>query len=100
MRHIKLANIEKMRSDGRIAYAADLESAGRWDGDRLMIEVDSLHSIVMKHDPNRIKGLGDIVHLAAKPIARVMDKTIGTSLSGCGSCDKRREALNRAVPLG
>lgn len=41
------------------------------------------------------KGLGDIVHDIAQPIAKVIDKVVGTNVQGCGGCAKRRAALNR-----
>lgn len=40
------------------------------------------------------KGVGDAVHAIAKPIAKVLDKTLGTNFSGCGACAKRRARLN------
>lgn len=43
-------------------------------------------------------GLGDAVELVAKPIARVLDRVLGTRISGCGACAKRRRRLNALVP--
>ena len=40
-------------------------------------------------------GLGDVVAKVAKPVARVLDATMGTKLQNCGGCDKRREELNK-----
>jgi hypothetical protein len=40
--------------------------------------------------PERIRGLGDVV--------AAVTKTVG--IRPCGGCQKRREALNRAVPFG
>ncbi len=45
------------------------------------------------------KGLGDLVHKVAQPIAKVIDETLGTKIQKCGGCAKRREALNRAFPI-
>ena len=39
------------------------------------------------------RGVGDVVHTALKPVARVLRMT------GCGGCQKRREALNKLLPL-
>lgn len=47
----------------------------------------------------RIEGLGDIVHIAISPFAKVFDKVTGSNLSSCSSCAERREKLNQAVPL-
>lgn len=44
-------------------------------------------------------GLGDRVERIAQPIARVIDKVAGTNIQGCGACQKRKEALNKAFPL-
>jgi hypothetical protein len=49
--------------------------------------------------PRKLKGLGDVVEMIAKPIAREIDKTIGTDLSNCNLCQKRRDRLNQLVPF-
>jgi hypothetical protein len=38
--------------------------------------------------------LGDKVHSVAQPIAKVIDRVIGTEIEKCGACAKRREKLN------
>tara|TARA_R110000772_G_scaffold86479_1_gene180963 strand:- start:541 stop:729 length:189 start_codon:yes stop_codon:yes gene_type:complete len=38
--------------------------------------------------------IGDAFHSVAQPIAKAIDKTIGTSISTCSACAKRQEALN------
>ena len=38
--------------------------------------------------------LGDKVHSVAQPIAKAIDRTLGTNIQGCGACAKRREKLN------
>lgn len=40
-------------------------------------------------------GLGDIVHFVLNPIAKAIDKIVGTDLANCDSCKHRRELLNR-----
>ena len=40
------------------------------------------------------RGLGDVVHTIAKPIAKVLDSTLKTNLGACGGCAKRRAKLN------
>lgn len=42
----------------------------------------------------KIFKLGDKVHSVAQPIAKVIDKTLGTNIQGCGGCARRREKLN------
>lgn len=46
-----------------------------------------------------LKGLGDVVALAAQPIARAIDKVLGTDIEHCGGCAERRENLNRQFPI-
>ena len=38
--------------------------------------------------------LGDKVHSVAQPIAKIIDKALGTEIEKCGACAKRREKLN------
>ena len=40
------------------------------------------------------KGLGDVVHSIAQPIAKAIDAVAGTNIQGCGACAKRRAMLN------
>lgn len=40
------------------------------------------------------KGLGDVVHAIAQPIAQAIDSVAGTKIKGCGACAKRRANLN------
>lgn len=37
---------------------------------------------------------GDLVAMAAQPIARMIDAVAHTNVAGCGGCKKRREKLN------
>jgi hypothetical protein len=52
-----------------------------------------------KKHPDAIRGLGDIVAAVANPIARVLDRKLGTRIEGCAGCAKRRDWLNTHVPL-
>lgn len=47
----------------------------------------------------KLRGLGDVVEVLAKPIARGIDKLAGTDIENCEGCAERRERLNRAVPF-
>jgi hypothetical protein len=44
------------------------------------------------------RGLGDAVAAVAQPIARAIDRALGTNLQNCGVCKQRQEALNKLVP--
>ena len=46
-----------------------------------------------------MRGLGDAVAVVAQPIARTIDRVLGTNVAGCGGCKARQAALNRAVPF-
>lgn len=50
--------------------------------------------------PSMIRGLGDVVAVVAQPIAKAIDRVAGTKIQGCNSCQRRRAALNKAVPFG
>jgi hypothetical protein len=58
---------------------------------------------VMKPIPrvpaNKYRGLGDVVHAVAQPIAKGIDLLVGTHLDECPSCGKRRDDWNRKFPL-
>jgi hypothetical protein len=43
-------------------------------------------------------GAGDLVEYLVKPIAKTLDKTLGTNLADCEGCEKRKENWNAAVP--
>lgn len=48
---------------------------------------------------SKIRGLGDIVHKIAQPIAKLADRGLGTRLVGCSACAARRRKWNRRFPL-
>lgn len=54
-----------------------------------------------KGTTHAIRGLGDVVHAVAQPIARAIDLASGgrTQVAHCGGCAQRRAALNKAVPF-
>jgi hypothetical protein len=64
--------------------------------------VDKIHSYLCDNNPpdfcaEGYRGLGDVVHAVAQPIAGLIDATFGTNVRGCWTCAGRREALNKAV---
>lgn len=54
---------------------------------------------VKKVSARKYTGLGDVVAAVAQPIARTLDRAVGTRIEHCGSCAKRRATLNRMVPF-
>lgn len=49
--------------------------------------------------PRKLRGAGDLVALVAQPIAKAIDAVAKTNVSGCNACQKRREAMNNALPF-
>ena len=47
----------------------------------------------------KYRGLGDVVHAVAEPLARVIDAVAGTHIQGCEGCGRRRDDWNRKYPL-
>jgi hypothetical protein len=47
----------------------------------------------------KIRGLGDVVYYAARPIVAASDALLGTDLKNCMPCKSRRETLNQKMPL-
>ena len=55
---------------------------------------------VIKPKPGEeVQKLGDAVASVAQPIARTIDRMLGTKVAECGGCKARQEALNRKFPL-
>lgn len=55
--------------------------------------------IYPKRPISRLRGLGDLVEVVAKPVARAIDRAAGTNIRNCEGCAKRKEALNKFMPL-
>jgi hypothetical protein len=55
----------------------------------LMSEIQSF-----KTEEESRTGLGDIVERVAQPIAKAIDKFLGTNIKECGGCKKRKKFLN------
>ena len=51
------------------------------------------------HKMGGYTGAGDVVAAIAQPIARVLDKMLGTKIKTCKSCRQRQEMLNYMVPF-
>lgn len=54
---------------------------------------------VRRVSASKYRGLGDVVHAVAHPIAVVADTLFKTDLQNCPGCAKRRVDLNRKVPF-
>lgn len=74
---------------------------GQLDPTRLYIDLpDNFDFSIAEIKPTAVpRGLGDVVAIFAKPIARVIDGVLGTNLEHCAGCAQRQEDWNQAVPL-
>jgi len=64
-----------------------------------MLNNDEFEENVCKNTVNivceeGIRGVGDLIHGLAQPIARLADLAFGTNVQGCGGCFKRQQQLN------
>lgn len=105
LRITKIHDAAKDRPDG---YVEEVLSRGVIDGEWLEISDEDLSDLRAKFRPkpviqptphSGIRGAGDLVALAAQPIARVIDTVFKTNIQHCGGCAKRRAALNAAIPF-
>lgn len=76
------------RPDG---YIEDVISRGTAVDGGIELEDEQMQILLRKYRP----GLGDMVERVAKPIARALDKVLGTKLGDCDGCRRRRDKLNR-----
>lgn len=63
------------------------------------LDNDEFESNVCRNTTNIVcaegtRGLGDVIHGIAQPLARLSDSLLGTELAGCGGCFKRQHELN------
>lgn len=79
------------------AIAVRTEDEVEFPGDEFRRLLDK-HYPWQRRQTRRRLGLGDVVAAVAQPIASAVDAVAGTNLKGCGGCQQRRDALNRAVP--
>ena len=61
--------------------------------------LNNITTIMPIRQNTKIKGAGDIVKIAAQPIAKIIDAVAGTNLQTCGGCEQRRQSLNKKIPL-
>lgn len=81
----------------------DFLVAGQYANGAIQLPDDQAAAILAKCQGHTLRGLGDVVALVAQPIARAIDKVVGTDLKHCGGChgpNGRQARLNRMVPFG
>jgi hypothetical protein len=74
-------------------------AVGKLNGGMLQIDDTKFAQIEAECGQPGIRGLGDVVALVARPVARAIDAVAGTKLAGCGGCKSRQAKLNRILPL-
>lgn len=83
----------------RTGFVDEVKKRSSREGDVWVIPGDVWHAATLAYLKPPINGAGDLVAKVAQPIANAIDSMLGTSLSGCGGCAARQEALNKAFPL-
>lgn len=58
-----------------------------------------LKKVSAKKYAPRLRGVGDLIAIVAKPIARTVDSIFPTNLSTCSGCAARQETLNQILPF-
>lgn len=100
---ILISSIKSKASSRPEGYIEDVLSQGVVEGDFLIIDPPKYKLLLDKYAntyaTSSIKGAGDVVYKVAQPIAKVLDKALGTNIAGCGGCKKRREWLNKNIPF-
>lgn len=66
----------------------------------LTLNNDEFEENVCRNTPNcvctdGVRGLGDVIHFLAAPIAGAIDVVTGSNLGGCGGCFQRQQELNK-----
>jgi hypothetical protein len=95
-------SIEKLRqkaAERPAGYLEDVLASGKAVDGWLQITPEAYQALTKKYSPERLRGLGDTVALIAKPVARAIDKIVGTDLERCPACAQRRAKLNAAFPF-
>lgn len=92
---ILLANLRALAAVRPPGYLDDVLSRGTVNGDIVWLSQADYEAIRLKYSP---RGLGDKIARIAKPIARAIDATFGTSVEQCGACQQRQAWLNTKFP--
>lgn len=96
---ILIKSLEQRAKSRPEGYLQDVLNKGSVDGEYLVITPADYQSLIVKYNPQAVKGLGDVVAKVAQPIARAIDRVAGTNVAGCGGCKKRQEILNKVMPF-
>ena len=89
---ISIESLKRAANRRPEGYLDDVMSKGQMSGEFLEIESSELTALRCKYAVKQ--GLGDRVASFLKPVARAVDRMLGTNLENCGSCEQRRQWLN------
>ena len=90
MRYYRTADVAALAATHPAAHR-EAFARGRFSRSRVYVEVpDGLELPLQPLEGS----LGDAVAAFAQPVARALDKVVGTHLSGCGGCKDRQDRLN------
>jgi len=97
---VPLARLEEQSARHPDGYVAALIQIGSRRGPYLEIEEGKWMRMrerfgLAKPAGRARKGLGDRIHALALPFARLLDGFLGTKLTKCRACARRRHWLNR-----
>jgi hypothetical protein len=109
-RPIPITMIDKMAPLRPAGYKEEILQAGEVKDGAVWVDWQTYLRLLQKYSPNSkapspklqhppMKGMGDAVEKLAQPIAKVIDKVLGTNVQGCGGCAKRKQWLNKAIPF-
>lgn len=93
----RLSTLLKVAEHRAPGYYEAVLAAGYLDGDFVLITPAVHERLCEKFRP--MVGLGDMVAVVTKPIARLLDQTFGTEWVNCGGCKGRQDKLNQLVPF-
>ena len=97
---IPLSALERAAKIRPAGWLATVKAAGTLRGPQLELTPDAYQRLVADYGAlTGLRGLGDVVALGAKPMARAVDRVFGTDLAHCGACQERQRRWNAAVPL-
>lgn len=99
---IALRQIWRMAREREPGFLDAMMEKSRFDESAAMLELtiqDMKEICECWPVSKRIRGLGDIVHLLAKPIAILSDAVRGTDYQHCVECEEKRQELNEKFPL-
>ena len=92
---VPLSRIHEKSKSSPKGYLDEIINSGKIKGGFILLEESVFLELKKKYNP---KGFGDTVERFAKPIARAVDSVLGTNLVNCGSCEERKEFLNKVFP--